>query len=229
MAKHKKSSKKKKLDEPNERSPFWAFAFATLLCLAGLFLLVGGFHTGGSLLIGAFGGAYTGFGWAAYLVPVALVYWGIAKFISEDHRLSFGKFMGMFCILLFTAGFLSVTAGKQGSTAGHGGSVGDLFASLTHSALDTVPAAILFLVLTVLAIFFAFAISPKVILSLFTIFRKRPLGEDDLAMLKARAETANFTMNEGVPVEHHTLTPGPVRLTNLRDTAQKLTPAENHE
>ncbi len=228
-AKHKRRSKKK-VEAPKERSPFWAFAGATLLCLAALFLLFGGFGTGGPLPIGVFSATYSVFGWAAYLVPLALVYWGVAKFLSEDHRLSVGKFFGMFSILIFSAGFLSVTSASESVSgqSGHGGGVGDLLAGMTHSALDTVPAAILFLVLTILAVFFAFAISPRIIVSFFSLFKRAPKEEDDLAALKARAEATSFTLNEGVPVEHHTPT-GPVPLRSLKDTAQKLTPTENHE
>ena len=231
-AKHKRRSKKKPASEPAERSPFWAFAGAILLCLAALFLLLGGFGTGGPLPVGLFGAAYAVLGWAAYLVPVALVYWGVAKFASEDHRVSFGKFMGMLCILLFSAGFLSVTTAGQGVSghAGHGGEVGDVLSTIALGALDAAPAAILYFVLTVLAVFFAFAISPKVIISFFKLFKRAPMSEEDLAALKARAEATNFTLNEGVPVEHHTAAPAsPVHLATLKDTAQKLSATENHE
>lgn len=233
-AKHKRRSKKK-APEPKERSPFWAFAGATLLCLAALFLLLGGFGTGGPLPIGAFSGAYAVFGWAAYLLPLALVYWGVAKFISEDHRLSFGKFTGMFCILLFSAAFLSASFMTKDASAaqqgGHGGAIGDLLGGMALTALDRLPAALLFLILTVLAVFFAFAIPPQAIISFFKLFKREPGEEaDGLEALKARSETANFTLNEGVPVEHHTApVAGPVRVTNLRDTAQKLSATENHE
>ena len=229
-AKHKRRSKRK-VEVPIERSPFWAFAGATLLCLAALFLLLGGFGTGGPLPIGAFSGAFAVFGWAAYLLPFALVYWGVAKFISEDHRISFGKFMGMLCILLFSAGFLSVTTAGQGVSGqtGHGGDVGDLLSTMILGALDVAPAAILFFVLTILAVFFAFAISPKVLITMFKLFKRSPPDEGDLAALKARAEATNFTLNEGVPVEHHTPNANPVQLRSLKDTAQKLTAAENHE
>lgn len=231
-AKHKRRSKKK-APEPKERSPFWAFAGATLLCLAALFLLLGGFRTGGQLPVGLFGVAYGIFGWAAYLVPLALVYWGVAKFISEDHRLSVGKFMGMLCILLFSAGFLEVLSVPDPSmpNPNHGGMVGALFSGITLGALDRAPAALLFLVLIILAVFFAFAIPPHAIISLFKLFKRETSEEaDGLEALKTRSETANFTLNEGVPVEHHNAaTPGPIRVTNLRDTAQKLAANENHE
>src|SRR3981081_4642553 len=95
-AKNKKHTKRKPAAAvAQERSPFWGFAGATLLCLSALFLLLGGFDTGGPLPVNVFHGAYVLLGWAAYLMPVALLYWGGIKFASEDHRLSAGKFAGM--------------------------------------------------------------------------------------------------------------------------------------
>ena len=78
MAKKKKPVRKKKVEVvAAERSPFWALAGAILLILAALFLLLGGFGTGGGLPVNLFHGAYWAFGWAAYITPVALVYWGL--------------------------------------------------------------------------------------------------------------------------------------------------------
>ena len=234
-AKHKKRSKRKVVDEPIERSPFWAFAGATLLCLAALFVLLGGFGTGGPLPITVFKSIYTVFGWAAYLMPLALAYWGVTKFRAEGHHLSFGKFAGMLAIVLFSAGLLHVSfASKAGGSSlwqgGHGGAVGRLLGSVVLTALDKWPAAILFLVLVVLAVFFAFAISPKVILMLFGVFKreKSEEGEDGIAALKARAES-HFTLNEGVPVEHGSPDPEQPRLRTLKNTAHALTKAESHE
>src|ERR1017187_31651 len=95
--KHKGRTKKKQsaLKESGEKSPFWALAGATLLCLLALFFLLGGFGTGGPLPVDLFHGAYTVLGWTAYLVPLALVYWGVVKLKSEDHRITPSKFGGM--------------------------------------------------------------------------------------------------------------------------------------
>lgn len=235
MSKNKKRSRKHSTPEPKAHSPFWAFAWATLLCLAALFLLLGGFGTGGVLPVDSFHIAYTLFGWAAYLVPLALAYWGIAKFISEDHNLSFGKFSGMLCILLFSAGaldtaFVSLSAPGvwQG---GDGGSIGHVLGGVVLSALDKLPASLLFLALVMLAVFFAFAIPPKVVLTLFSrLRRERSEQEDDLTSLKAKATNPGFKLNEGVPVEHHDPTaPVAPKLGSLKNTAQKLTATENHE
>jgi S-DNA-T family DNA segregation ATPase FtsK/SpoIIIE len=68
-----------------------------------------------------------------------------------------------------------------------------------------------------------------VLLRPFGLFKREKAEGDeitDLADLKARA--TGFQLNEGVPVEHH----GPrdtARLASLKNTAQKLAPAENHQ
>ena len=80
MAKKKKKSVKKATEEV-ERSPFWPLTGAILLFVAALFLLLGGFGTGGPLPKGMFQGAYWALGWAAYLVPVALIFWDAKRLI----------------------------------------------------------------------------------------------------------------------------------------------------
>lgn len=226
--KHKGQTKKKQstLKESGERSPFWAFAIAALLCLLALFFLLGGFGTGGPLPVDLFHAAYAVFGWTAYLVPLALVYWGVVKLRSEDHRVSAAKFGGMACILLFSAAWLYVSFVSKNSVGiwqgGHGGVIGKILGSGVLSVLDKVPAVLLFFILTILAIFFAFGISPKVLARLFSVFRPQSSeGEaDDLASLKARAENGSFKLNEGVPIVHHEA----MRAANLKDTTQRLLP-----
>jgi len=236
MAKKKKSTKKKAapVAETSEQSPFWPLAGAIILIVAALFLLLGGFGTGGPLPINLFEGAYWLLGYAAYLTPAALVYWGVYKFKAEDRRIPLSKLIAMVAVLLFAASWLYVSFASRSGTndwiGGHGGTAGKLVGGVVLGALDKFPAGIMFFVLTVLSVFFAFAISPKVILNLFSMFRRED-GEDDqpeLASLKAKADTAGFQLNEGVPVEHHSPRET-ARLSSLKNTAQKLTAAEAHE
>lgn len=238
MAKKKKSSKKKSAPAVDlaERSPFWALSGAIILIVLALFLLLGGFGTGGTLPVHMFMGAYWLFGWAGYLTPVALIYWGVIKFRSEERRIPLGKLMSMAAVLVFASSWLYVAfASKAGTnwTGGHGGNVGSTVGGAVLQALDKFPAGILFFVLTMLAVFFAFAISPKVILNVLGLFKKREGDEDtDLAALKAKAEGSGFQLNEGVPVVHHNGAADAreaVRLSSLKNTAQKLSASENHE
>jgi len=241
MAKKKKSTKrkssaKKTVEVATERSAFWPLTGAVILLLAALFLLLGGFGAGGPLPVDLFGGAYWLFGWAAYLTPVALIYWGVIKFKNEDRRIPLSNLLSMAGVLIFFASWLHVAFASHqpdGSwAAGHGGNVGSVVGNVVLSVLDKFPAAVLFIVLTVLAVFFAFAISPKVVLRLFDVFKREKSDEDtDLAALKAKAEHSAFQLNEGVPVVHHSgESPKEApKITNLKNTAQKLTASENHE
>ncbi len=235
MAKKKKQTRKKKVEAvaPSEHSAFWAYSGAILLFIAALFLLLGGFGTGGKLPIGMFKGVYVALGWAAYIAPVALIYWGVYKFTSEDRRIPLPKLAVMIAVLVSSASFfftMFATQAADGSwEGGHGGWIGSIVGAAVLQALDKIPAAIIFFVSTVLAIFYAFSISPKVILKLAEPFKRRE-RDTDINELKAKAAESGFKLNEGVPVERHEddkkASP---RLSSLRNTATKLTAKENHE
>lgn len=236
-SKKKKPAKKKKVEEaPASKSPFAAYVGAVLLLLAAIFLLLGGFGTGGALPINLFHGAYAALGWAAYLTPIALGYWGVQKFKAEDNKIPLGEFIGLIAVLVFASAWCHtafVSIDDLGNvTGGHGGGIGEITGNAALSALDKLPASLFFLVFTVLSAFFAFGISPKVVLGLGNLFkREKPEGEEDLESLKARAAQPGFQLNEGVPVVHHGSSPAKEqpRLASLKNTAQKLTVNENHE
>ncbi len=226
MAKKKKSSKKKK-DEDVERSPFWPLAGGILLCVLAIFLLLGGFGTGGNLPVSIFKGGYAVLGWAAYLLPIAFVYWGVYKFIGEDNRIPLGKLLSMVGVLVFVSAWLFTAFAKELAGAwqgGHGGYIGSVLGGGVLQALDAFPASFLFVVLAVLSTFFAFGINPRVILALGTLFRKGAV-DSELGDLRARAESSGFQLNEGVPTVHHSGRP----FAGIKNTAEKLAPAEDHQ
>jgi S-DNA-T family DNA segregation ATPase FtsK/SpoIIIE len=240
MASKKKKPTKKKsapaVAVATERSPFWDYTGAVVLCLIAIFLLLGGFGTGGSLPKGLFDGAYWAFGWAAYLTPAVLVFWAIHKFVSEDRRVPLGKFTSILLALLFISSFLSVSfADRQyvGGpwTGGHGGNIGMLIGGTVLAALDKVPAAILFLAASVLAVCFVFGISIKDLIMAMVPEKREKTANDDTDLNELKAKAA-FKVNEAVPVEHHGAA-APVkeapRLASLKNTAAKLQINESHE
>jgi S-DNA-T family DNA segregation ATPase FtsK/SpoIIIE len=234
MAKKKKTTRKKSAPEPAEKSPFWQLTGAILLFVLALFLLLGGFGTGGPLPKGLFDGAYWTFGWAAYFVALALVYWGMFKFTSEDHQIPLSRLLSMLGVLAFLSGWLfTAFASKQPNgthIGGHGGRVGESLGNVALAALDKFPASIMFLVFTMLAVFFAFGISPQVLLKLKDVFKREASEDTDLSDLKVKAESTGFKLNEGVPVEHGRETKEkPARFSSLKNTAEKIAPVENHE
>jgi S-DNA-T family DNA segregation ATPase FtsK/SpoIIIE len=232
MAKKKNTRGKK--EAPKEKSPFWPLSGAILLIVCGLFLLMGGFGTGGQWPVSVFEGAYTAFGWAAYLVPFILVIWGVYKFKSENHRIPLKLVISLAFTLVFAAGW-SFTASAHRNEAGtewingHGGAVGAAVGGTLRTALDQFPASLMLLVLLMLSVFFAFNISPKVLLKLGAIFRKPEVGDTDLNNLRLKSEkSAGFKLNEGVPTEHGNQDdaedkPRP-RFASLKNSAEKMMP-----
>lgn len=236
-AKRKQTAKSRKAAAAVEQeSAFWPLAGAILLFVLALFLLLGGFGTGGPVPKGMFQAGYWTLGVAAYLVPVLFVYWGVYKFTSEDKKMPRGKLLALFALAVFLASWLYTAFATKAQAAwsgGHGGHAGSLLGGLVLKALDKFPAATLFLVLSVLAAFFAFGISLKVLLRLADIFKRKDSGDTDLAQLKAKAEPRGFQLNEGVPVEHdapeNAAKEKPARFSSLKNSAQKLAPSESHE
>src|SRR5579885_2990042 len=206
MAKKKKQTRKKKVEEVVEApSTFWPLAGAIILMVLALFLLLGGFGTGGSLPKGLFHGAYWSLGYAAYLAAPALVFLGVTKFTNEEKRIPLGKLVAMIVALALSASFFfTIFATKELGTitGGHGGESGRLIGSTVLGALDKWPASLVFLIVAMLAYFYALSISPEILTKLAGIFRK-PEEDSDLATLKQKAGEPGFQLNEGVPVEHH--------------------------
>ncbi len=177
-----------------EQSNFWPLAGAIGLVLVAFLLLLGGFGVGGPLPVNLFKGVYWLLGWVAYATPVALVYWGAYKFTAEDRQIPIEKFIGMWAVLLFASCWAYVSFATRNAagnwSGGHGGQVGKGIGNLVLTALDRMPASIIFLVLTVIAVFFAFGIDLKTLLKLGNLFKNdnEEDGEEDLAALKAKAQ-----------------------------------------
>jgi S-DNA-T family DNA segregation ATPase FtsK/SpoIIIE len=197
MAKKKKSTKSKaKAAAPRQASPFWQYASAVFLILLALFVLLGGLGTGGALPLSLFNAAKSAFGMAAFLLPFVLVYWGVTKFVDDNHRMPLGKLLSLWTAFLIAAGFLQVatvakTLAADGGAAwmdGQGGAAGSLLGGIVLGALDQIPAAIVFFVAFIPAVFYAFGI-PFSVLSdgLKSLVPERSERSDtDLIALKAK-------------------------------------------
>ncbi len=230
MAKKKKrKSSRIQKEEYAEPNLFWRQAAAVLLFLAAIFLLLGGFGAGGPLPKGMFNSFYWAFGLAAYLAPISLIYFGILKFTSEDHKVPLKNSTSMVMLLTFLSGFLFTAFADFNGTGyegGHGGAIGAAIGGTVLSALSPIPGSILFLVLALLALFFSFGISPLVLGNIVKLFKRPERDEEEAAManLSSAASKRSFKLNEGVPVEH-SANNKPV----LKNTAPlKLTKQEDH-
>lgn len=234
MAKKKKGTKKpvKKPATKAIDNGFWQLSFAIILLVFAFFLLLGGFGTGGALPVGLFSQVYHAFGWVAYLTPLALVFFGIHKFISEDRRIPLIKLASMLGFLIaLSVALHTLFADKDpvtgDVTGGHGGYIGQIIGNAMLLVLDKIPAAISMFVVSVLFFFLAFDISLKKLLLLAKPLTQKKEPDTDLAELKAKS--SRFKLNEGVPTEHSAEPEAPKRLSSLKNTAKKLSESENHE
>lgn len=230
MAKKKKQSKKKVAHkEAKSESTFWPLAGAIVLMLLAVFLLIGGFGAGGPLPVNMFNGVYWTLGWAAYFTSLALFYFGVHKFKSEDRQIPLGKLVSMTTFVISMSVLFHVAFAQKDSTAelsgGNGGHAGELVGGIVLQALNTIPASLLFAVVAMLTFMLSFGISPKVLLKVGDIFSRKKQEDSDLETLKAKS---SFKLNEGVPMERSTGEEAP-RLSTLKNTAAKLTAAENHQ
>ncbi len=230
MAKKKKRSKK---SDENSNSPFWRQVFSFFLVLLAMFVLLGNFGVGGSLpkwlgqtvSQGLFGGA-------AYLLPIALVYWAFHKFRNEEHRLPFPQLFSMLGVLISMSALLRVLGDKIDEFGAHsgesGGWIGQAVGGLTVTFLSKVPAAVMWAFLLLACFSFAFGIG----FNAYVNFFKALFGKDEeettenLAELKSRMNNPAFKLNEGVPVEHNK--GRGMTGAGIKNSAEKLKPEESH-
>ena len=238
MAKKKKSNKKKKNTKPEvikDSSGVGLYALAVVLLIVAVLLFIGGFGTGGRLPVALFHSAYWLFGWLAFGVSIILIISSIYIFMREDHKVPKDKMASLIISLLSFSGLGYVVFANKDSlgnwVGGHGGLIGKLLGGVILQALDKIPAAFVFVVLAAVAASYSLGLTVR---DLIQLFPKVPKAEEDtdLDALRIKAES-NFKLNEGVPIEHHSQQELPIvepaRLTNLRNTAHKLTKTENHE
>ena len=219
----KKDAKDK--DQGKKSASFWRGAGAVTLIIAGI-VLAFGFFINAPLPHDLWNGAWWTLGVATVLLPFALIYLGVLKFVSEDQQIPLAKLAGTILLLAFSASwlhtiFLHSDAATGATIGGHGGQVGKSIGGLLSAGLGRFLASLVFIILTLFAAIFTFGIEPQVLIKLFK--RERPEGEDneDLATLKSKI-APGFQLHEGVPVEHG------ARMPSARNAAQKVAPTEPH-
>ena len=236
-SKKKAPAKKKQAEVPKEPNMFIRQVGASLMIVLAIFLLLGGFGTGGSLPTGMFGIVYSVLGVAAYLSPIALAYWAVHKFKADEYDLPFTHVISMSSMLVLTSallhvGFVSKSQGSSEWEGGAGGGLGEIIGNAALNALDQFPATVMFFVLVVLATCWTFSIPLTVFLK---PFKKQPSKHEDtdLAELKANSkhhdEEHGFKLHEGVPLLNDDDRVKAKRRATMKNTAAKLSPEENHE
>lgn len=102
-------------------------------------------------------------------MPISLLYWGYYKFTNDDHRVPRGRVFSMYMFLvLMSAWFFTAFASVKDepglatqTVGGNGGEVGGAVGDAVLSALDKVPASLLFFAFGLLTFFLLLAYRPK--------------------------------------------------------------------
>ncbi|MDQ2973651.1 MAG: DNA translocase FtsK [bacterium] len=214
MAKKKKRNSRKKVARvEREPSMFWRGARGVVLLLLAILLVMGGFGAGGSLSNFLFDTVYKALGLAAYLVPLALIYWAFHKFKNEEKTVPLRNLLSMLSLLIVSAAWLHAGFADKDRISnlyndGFGGAVGAVVGGALLTLLDKIPASVLLFILMIVTFCWTFSIPLLEILRGFTL----PRGEADTDLNELKMhEDRGFKLNEGVPVEHHT---GKVTLKN---------------
>lgn len=228
VAKKRKPGRPPKKEQPKQTAGFWKGVGAICLVIAGIILPFGLFiHN--PVPHDMWQGIWWTFGVATILAPLALIYLGLSKFLSEDQQIPLAKMISTLALLTFFAGWMHTAfIHHDGNTAvwvgGHGGQVGKVIGDAVVTAMGKFLASLTFFILTLFAALFAFGIEPRSLLKLAELFKRKPAeGEEDLAALKSKM-APGFQLHEGVPVEHHAM----AHIGSLRNTAQKMAPTEDH-
>ena len=234
MAKKRKKPGRpsRKVTKKAQHGPFWRGLGAVVLIVGGIVLGFGAFINA-PIPKDFWHAAWWALGAAAIIAPLALLYLGSLKFISEDQRIPLPKMAGTVGLLVFLAAWMHTTFLHHDAAGvlvgGHGGTVGKAVGGALVGAMGKFLSSLVFFVLTLFAVLFTFAIQPQRLLEMYLEYRNRERPEpeegdlEDLAALKKKMNP-DFQLNEGVPVEHH----AQARMTSLRNTAQKLAPDQDH-
>lgn len=232
--KSKTKSRRRKSVAKNEEVKtnfFWRQVFVVVLVILALFLFLGGLGWGGILPIKLFNATSWALGLVAFILPFVLVFLAVQKFKHEEYVTPFSMLLSSCLFLICLAGMTHVfvdrsEAAKAASQGTYGGEIGYLASAGLLTFLNSMTAFIIFFVFAWVAFMFMFGISPKRLLkALLSWFRRKK--DTDLEDLKKGNE---FQIHEGVPVIHHEAGESSKLsgLGNLKNTAAKLTPNEDH-
>ena len=225
MAKKKKKTAKKATPkvEPKEPSMFMRGAVAVVLIVLAVVLIFGAF-TEAPIPSGLWDFMWVIIGGSAFLLIPVLMYFGVIKFRTEEHKVPRAQYYSALALLVLFAGLLYALFQKQdvtkeGATL-YGGEIGSLVGGTLSDSLGKILANVILIGLSVVLIFVLFKLHPRILLKPFS---KDEDGTEDLADLKSRMP--GFKLNEGVPTVNHSDQKAALgKMTALKATAQRVAP-----
>jgi S-DNA-T family DNA segregation ATPase FtsK/SpoIIIE len=237
MAKKKKRGpgrpRKEEVKAEKEPNLFLRQVYAVLLIVFAVLILMGGFGWGGNLPIKLFEATAWLFGVAAYIVPLVLIYLAVHKFKHEEYKIPFKRLFFSVIVLLGLSGMFHVFVDPQlassvAAEGKNGGHVGALIASTLLMFLNNITAFIVLLLVTLIALIYAFDGSLR---QIFEKLANRPKKEEDTDMKQLKEKEHQFQLHEGVPTVHHQKGESlraPLAAASLKNRGTKLSANEDH-
>lgn len=236
MAKKKQTRKRKAEPKSEEPSLFWPIVWGIVLIVLAILLYLGAFSAGGPLPQSMHEGLVSIFGIGAFIATTGVMYLGVLKLASKDKKIPLVK--GIFTILsvILISTFIYVVTAKKDALGQYssqaGGFMGGAIGNLLLGLLSTVLSSITLIILISISICLATGLPLKTLLVPFKALFQRRSRKDEDTDLSELKQNNRLKLNEGVPTIHHDreeIEEKPrSRTRSLRNTAQKLTPTEDH-
>ena len=158
MAKKRGSTSKKRKNTkevaPQHELPggFWRQVFAVVMIAVALFCVVTWFGRGGSILNKAHEWVTFAIGFAAYIVPILLVYLAVKIFRSENNQVSGVVWFASLLMVVWISGIAGI--------GNNGGEVGKWLNGLTTQFLDNSVVIFIYILLIFITVLFILQLSP---------------------------------------------------------------------
>lgn len=198
MAKRKKrKSSREAAPEHELPGGFWRQAGAVVLLALAVVLVMTWFGSGGTVLNNIHNGALYLIGYAAYFIPILLVYLAISIFRAEGNRLPIVIWIASFLMVAWLSGIFGIPTFSQENPTG--GIVGDGLNSVMTQILDKTVVVFIYVVLIFITGIFILAISPASVFRWIGSFFRGSRREEDTENARIARE-ARDTDDVRVPI-----------------------------
>ena len=160
-----KKSKAKKVPAPKQSvlpAGFWSQVSAVLLIAFSFFLILSWFGAGGAALTAIHQGFLGFMGWAAFFVPAVLIFISVEIFRDEQNRFPGLNTFGLVLILFWLSGFFGLFRTSAGMH--YGGWSGEISNKIMLAMVNSVVAAIIYLLLISITLLSILRVSPIVVI-----------------------------------------------------------------
>ena len=141
---------------------FWAQVGAVLLVAFSLFLILSWFGAGGSALVAIHKGLIGFMGWATFFLPAVLIFISVEIFRDEQNRFPSLNTFGFVLILFWLSGFFGLFRVSAGLS--YGGWSGEISNKIMLSMVNSMVAAIIYLLLISITLLSILRVSPIVVI-----------------------------------------------------------------